>query len=162
MSEEENHSIKYYQSPTFLTATDYIRMLEHIKTNGDCSDVVEGTLSLFKNIEDGYKYAYDFLSEVDTQNLSFRGWLAWRVIYQAINYFSRLWRADKDIAKYFEDYILYLKFEEKCLQHPYVMLKVIAGAIENEDEMKSEKRNEYDNKTERGIDTFAKIVNSWM
>lgn len=124
---EDIHPSSYYQTPTTLTAKDYISILESIKQQGDLPVLVEGTLALFKNIEDGHKHAFDFLNNLDisNSNRSFRGWLAYRVIIQAINYFSRLWRTDKDLIEYFEDYKLYLEYEQKCLQHPYTYLKAI-------------------------------------
>ena len=131
---EELHPSTWYQTPTTLTAKDHVAMLKEVKAHGDLSDLVDGTLALFKNLEEGEKHAYDFMREsaIPTHNRSFRRWLAGRVIHQAINYFSRLWREDKDIIEYFEQYKTYLEFEARCLKHPYTYLKGIEDMLEKE------------------------------
>ena len=128
----ELHPSEYYQTPTTLTAKDYVVMLKEVKDHGDLPDLVDDTLTLFKNLEEGEKHAYDFMREstIPTHNRGFRRWLAGRVIYQAINYFSRLWREDKDTIERFEQYKTYLTFEARCLKHPYAYLRGIEDMME--------------------------------
>lgn len=132
----ELHPSEYYQTPTALTAKDYVVMLKEVKAHGDLPDLVDGTLALFKNLEEGEKHAYEFMrqSTIPSHNRVFRRWLAGRVIYQAINYFSRLWREDKDTIERFEQYKTYLTFEARCLKHPYAYLRGIEAMMEEEDE----------------------------
>lgn len=134
--EVERHPSAYYQTPTTITAKDYVVMLKTVKDHGDLVDLVDGTLALFKNLEEGEKHAYDFIQEaaIPSHNRVFRRWLGGRVIYQAIQYFSRLWRTDKEMIEYFEQYKTYLKFEARCLKHPYAYLRGIEAMMEEEDE----------------------------
>ena len=134
-TEAELHPSAWYQTPTTITAKDYVAMLKEVKAHGDLPDLVDDTLSLFKNLEEGEKHAYDFMRESTTlsHNRSFRRWLAWRVVHQAVEYFSRFWRADNVITEYFENYTLYLKFEARCLKHPYAYLRGIEAMMEEED-----------------------------
>lgn len=136
--EAELHPSAYYQTPTTLTAKDYVGMLKEVKAHGDLPDLVDATLALFKNLEEGEKHAYDFMREspIPTHNKVFRRWLAGRVIYQAIMYFSRLWREDKDTIERFEQYKTYLKFEARCLRHPYAYLRGIEELMKKEGDEK--------------------------
>ena len=135
-TEEEFHPSAYYQTPTTLTAKDYVAMLETVKAHGDLPDLVEGTLALFKDLREGEKHAYDFMQEsaIPSHNRVFRRWLSGRVIHQAINYFSRFWRTDEAMIEYFEQYKTYLKFEARCLKHPYAYLRGIEAMMEEEKE----------------------------
>jgi len=130
------HPSSYYQTPTTLMAKDYVAMIETVKGNGDFVEMADELLSLFRDLKEGHKRAYDIMNGWDTSNIkmSFRLWLAWRILHVAVQYFSRLWRTDKDLIEYFEQYKIYLKFEEKCLQHPYTYLKAIEAMMEEEEE----------------------------
>ena len=136
--EEELHPSTYYQTPTTLTAKDYVAIIETVKANGDFVEMADELLSLFRNLEKGQKKAYDIMNGWDISNTkwSFRMWLAWRVLHIAVQYFSRLWRTDKSLIEYFENYKLYLKFEERCLQHPYAYLRGIGAMVEKEEDEK--------------------------
>ena len=133
---EDEHPSSYYQTPTTLTAKDYVAILEAVKTNGDFVEKADEILSLFRDLKEGHKRAYDIMNgwAISNTKRSFRMWLARRVLHIAIQYFSRLWRSDKDLIEYFENYKLYLKFEEQCLQHPYAYLKAIEAMVESKEE----------------------------
>jgi len=116
--EDDIYPSEYYQTPTTLTARDYVAMLETVKLHGDFPEWADKINTLFQNLKEGHKHAYDLMNELPTFNggWNYRVWLAWRVLYLAIQYFSRFWRADRYMLEHFEEYQTYLKYEGKCME----------------------------------------------
>ena len=108
MTQKEMYPSEFYQTPTTLTAADYIGKLRDLQKRGDNVPGMPEVLDLFKDLKSGHDKAWDVMHAIPHENSeTYRDWLAWRVMHMAIQYFSRLWRHDSHLLKYYEEYRLY-------------------------------------------------------
>ena len=105
----ELYSAEYYQTPTTLTAADYVEKLRGLQERGDNVPGMPEVLDLFTDLKDGHDRAWDVMHSTPTSDhTTYRDWLAWRVVAEAIQYFSRLWRHDACFLRYYEEYRLFV------------------------------------------------------
>ena len=89
---------------TTLTAADYVGKLLELQKRGD--EVPGMVLDLFKDPH-GQDRAWDVMHSIPYGHAkTYREWLARRVVSEAIQYFSSLWRDDACFLRYYEEYRL--------------------------------------------------------
>ena len=87
---------------TALTASDYVEHLLELQKRGD--EVPGMVLDLF-NDPNGQDRAWDVMHSIPYGHAeTYRDWLARRVVSEAIQYFSSLWRDDACFLRYCEEY----------------------------------------------------------
>ena len=105
MTQKEMHPSEYYQTPTMLTSEDYVEKLLELQKRGDNVPGILDVLALFKDLRSGHERAWDVMHSIPHEHAeTYRDWLAWRVVSEAIQYFSRLWRDDASFLQYYEEY----------------------------------------------------------
>lgn len=110
MTQDEIYPSDYYQTPTTLTAADYVEKLQELQKQGDNLQGLPEVIGLFSDLKDGHERAWDVMHDTPTvDRTTYRDWLAWRVMSEAIQYFSRMWRTDSLFLQYYEEYRLFVE-----------------------------------------------------
>lgn len=118
MTQDEMYLSEYYQTPTFLKATDYVEKLQELQKRGDNVSGLPEVLDLFNDLKSGHDRAWDVMHSTPTaDHTTYRDWLAWRVVSEAIQYFSRMWRTDPLFLQYYKEYSRYA--DEGIRSHDY-------------------------------------------
>jgi len=102
--QDEIYPPDYYTPPATITSKEYVEKLHELQKRGDTAGVDE-VLGLFADLKAGHDNAWEVMHALPTRDTEgYRDWLAWRVLAEAIQYFSRMWRHDALFLKYFEEY----------------------------------------------------------
>lgn len=107
--EDELYPAEYYHPPATLQASDYVEKLMELKKRGDNIRGIDDVLDLFKDLKAGHARAWDVMHALPHgDDSTYRDWLAWRVVSEAIQYFSRMWRHDSCFLRYYDEYRMYV------------------------------------------------------
>ena len=100
---------------TMLEPADYVKHLLELQKRGDEVPGIVEVLGLF-NDPHGQDRAWDVMHSIPYGHAAtYRQWLARRVVSEAIQYFSPLWRDDACFLRYYEEYRLLV--EEDIRSH---------------------------------------------